>query len=335
MCADSFMTSPSWPVRVSFGSPAIDVASMNRTSPPAPVTASPVATPGTAVRSADSGRNRGRPRKSRRFDSSTAIADRVGGQPGGDLAQHPRQRTLELPDAGLAGVLAGDPAQRAVADRHLVRVERGPLQLPRQQVGTRDRHLVVLGVAVERDDLHAVVERRRDRVGHVGGGQEQHVGQVEVDLEVVVAEGVVLRRVEHLEQRRRRVAAEVRADLVDLVEQHDRVHRAGLGDRPDDAAGQRADVGAPVAADLGLVAHAAEGDADELAAERAGDGLAQRRLADAGRADEREHGARAAAADDLQAALGATAAHGEVLDDAVLHVVEAVVVGVEDLARSP
>ena len=40
----------------------IAVASMNSTSPPAPVTASPVATPGTAVRSADSGVNRGRPR---------------------------------------------------------------------------------------------------------------------------------------------------------------------------------------------------------------------------------------------------------------------------------
>ena len=167
---------------------------------------------------------------------------------------------------------------------------------------------------------------------HVGGGDEQHVGQVEVELEVVVAERVVLRRVEHLEQRRRRVAAVVGADLVDLVEQHDRVHRAGLLDRPDDAAGQRADVRAPVAADLGLVADAAEGDADELAAQRARDGLAERGLADAGRPDEQDHGAGAAAADDLQAALGAAGADGEVLHDPVLDLVEAVVVGVEHLA---
>ena len=167
---------------------------------------------------------------------------------------------------------------------------------------------------------------------HVGGGDEQHVGQVQVELEVVVAERVVLRRVEHLEQGGRRVAAVVRADLVDLVEQHDRVHRAGLLDRPDDAAGQRADVRAPVAADLGLVAHAAEGDADELAAERPGDGLAQRGLADAGRAGQHHHRAGAAAADDLQAALGAAGADREVLDDPVLDLVEAVVVGVEHLA---
>ena len=121
-------------------------------------------------------------------------------------------------------------------------------------------------------------------VEHVGGGDEQHVGQVEVDLEVVVAERVVLRRVEHLEQRRRRIAAPVGAELVDLVEQEDRVHGAGLLDRPGDAAGQGADVGAAVAADLGLVAHAAEGDPHERAAQGAADRLAERRLADAGRA---------------------------------------------------
>ena len=39
----------------------------------------------------------------------------------------------------------------------------------------------------------------------------------------------------------------------------------------DDLAGQRADVGAAVAADRGLVVHAAERDAEELAAERARD----------------------------------------------------------------
>ncbi len=53
ICADSFITSPSWPVRTSL-SPFADVASTKRTSPPVPVTARPVATPGTAVRSAAS-----------------------------------------------------------------------------------------------------------------------------------------------------------------------------------------------------------------------------------------------------------------------------------------
>ena len=45
------------------------------------------------------------------------------------------------------------------------------------------------------------------------------------DLEVVVGERVVLLGVEHLEQRRRGIAAEVVPELVDLVEHEHRVVR--------------------------------------------------------------------------------------------------------------
>ena len=168
---------------------------------------------------------------------------------------------------------------------------------------------------------------------HVGRGDEQHPRQVEVDLEVVVAERVVLRRVEHLEQRRRRVAPVVGADLVDLVEHDDRVHGPGLAQGAHQAARLGPHVGAAVAADLGLVAHAAQGDPDELAPEGVGHGLAERRLADAGRPDEGQDGPRAAPVDGRQAALGLQLAHGQVLEDALLHVLQTVVVGVEDARR--
>ena len=155
--------------------------------------------------------------------------------------------------------------------------------------------------------------------------------EVELDVEVVVAERVVLRRVEHLEQRCRRVAAPVGADLVDLVQEDDRVHRLRIAQRADEPARHRADVGAAVAADLGLVTDAAERHAHELAVQRARDRLADRRLAGAGRADQGQD--RAGALVLLDAALLAELAHGEVLDDAVLHVVEPRMVGVEHLTR--
>jgi hypothetical protein len=144
---------------------------------------------------------------------------------------------------------------------------------------------------------------------------------------------VVLRGIEHLEERRRRVAAPVGADLVDLVEEDDRVHAAGLLDGAHDAAGQRADVGAPMSPDLGLVPHTAQRDAHERPAHRPGDRLAERRLAHAGRAHEREDGTATAPALVDEAALGPQLAHGEVLDDAVLDVDQPGVVGVEDPAR--
>ena len=86
-----------------------------------------------------------------------------------------------------------------------------------------------------------------------------------------------------------------------------------------------------MAADLRLVADAAERHAHELAVERARDRLADRRLAGAGRADQGQD--RAGALVLLDPALLAELAHGEVLDDPVLDVLEPVVVGVEHLAR--
>ncbi len=66
-CADSFITSPSWPVRVSLPLPGMRVASMKRMSPPTGVQASPVATPGSLVRSATSLTNLVGPRNSGDF----------------------------------------------------------------------------------------------------------------------------------------------------------------------------------------------------------------------------------------------------------------------------
>ena len=184
---------------------------MKSTSPPAPVTASPVATPGVDVRSAVSGVNFGRPRYLTRASASTWIGASVhrSRSATGDLPQDLSEAPLQLPHARLAGVLGGDHAERHVGEVDVGGLQPRLLDLPRQQVVARDGDLLRLGVAVERHDLHAVSQRAGDGVEDVRGGEEEHVGQVEVDLEVVVAERVVLRRVEHLEQGGRRVAPEV------------------------------------------------------------------------------------------------------------------------------
>ena len=56
-----------------------------------------------------------------------------------------------------------------------------------------------------------------------------------------------------------------------VVKQEQRVRGLGLAHRLDDPAGHRADIGAPVAADLGLIVYAAERDAHEVAARGARD----------------------------------------------------------------
>ena len=135
---------------------------------------------------------------------------------------------------------------------------------------------------------------------------------------------MVLLGVQHLEQGSTRIAVDAGAQLVDLIEHHHAVARAGLADGLDDVAGQRTDVGAAVPADLGLVVHAAEAHAHELAAHGAGDRLPERGLAHARRANQ---------AQDRRLALWRQLAHGQILDDAPLDLFEAVVVRIEDAPR--
>ena len=325
-CADSCMTSPSWPVTFRCPSPGYAVASMKSTSPPTAVTARPVATPGSDVRLRTSASEapRAEPLAHELLVRAHLLRPALG-DPARRLPADGRDLPLELAHARLARVLADDRAQPLVGERELLALEPVRLQLLRDEVLLGDAELLFLGVAGELDHVHPVEQRRRDRVELVRGADEEHLREVERKVEVVVAEGRVLLGVEHLEHRARRVAAEVGAHLVDLVDQEHRVLRLGVAERPDDRAGHRADVRPPVPADLGLVADAADRDADELAAERPRDRLAERRLADAGRADEAEDRPREVALLQLR--------DREVLDDPLLDLVEVEVVLVEDLAR--
>ena len=114
------------------------------------------------------------------------------------------------------------------------------------------------------------------------------------------------------------------AELVHLVEHHHGIARAGLADRLDDVAGQGADIGAAVTADFRLVMHAAEAQPHEFAPGGARDALAERGLADARRPDE---------AKDRALALRIELAHRKIFENAPLHLLEPVMILVEDAAR--
>ncbi len=157
---------------------------------------------------------------------------------------------------------------------------------------------------------------------HVRGGDEEHLRQVVLHVEVVVDEHEVLFGIEHFQQRRRRIAAEVHRHLVHFIQHEHRVLGARLLHHLDDLAGQRADVGAAMAANFGFVAHAAQRHANELAARGLGDAHAQRGLAHARRPDE---------AQDRALRVLHQLADGEELKDALLDLLQPVVIFVERL----
>jgi hypothetical protein len=140
----------------------------------------------------------------------------------------------------------------------------------------------------------------------------------------VILERRILLRVENLEERRRRITEDVDPHLVDLVEHQNRIADTDLLHPLDDPARQRSDVRAPVPADLGLIAHAAEGNPVVTAAHRAGYRTTERCLSDARRTDETQNG-RLLAPGEL--------ADRHVLDHPLLDLLEPVVVFVQASAR--
>src|SRR5439155_15675166 len=240
------------------------------------------------------------------------VFDRLARQVG-DLA-------LEVANAGLTRVVADHIAQRVVADGPFTLLEAMRLDLLRDQVALGDLDLLALGIAREPDDLHAVHQRLR-HAQRVGRGDEHHIGQVVIDFEIMVLKARILLRIEHFQQGRGRIAAPIGADLIDLVEQEERVRRFRLLHALQDLARHRTDIGAAVAADLGLVAHAAQGHPDEVAPGRPRHRFAERRLADARRADQ----AQDRALHFLHALLD-----GEVFEDAFLDLFQPEMVGVQD-----
>ncbi len=133
----------------------------------------------------------------------------------------------------------------------------------------------------------------------------------------MVGERVVLLRIQHLQQGAGRVAVVRRGQLVHLVQHHHRIGDATLLDAVHNPAGHRTDVGPAVATDVRFVADATQADADVLPLQGLGDAAADAGLARARRADEQQNGA-------LLFLLQLH--HGNLLDNAVFHLLQAEVV---------
>ena len=212
------------------------------------------------------------------------------------------------------------------------------------QILFRDSHFLLVRVPGQGEDLHPVTQRARNGIEGIGGGDEQHLREVEGHPEVVVHEGVVLGGVEHFEERGGRIAPPVRPDLVDLVEHEHRIAGLRAPESLNDAAGKGADIGPPVAPDLGFVPHPTQRHARELSPQGPRNALAQAGLAHPGRPHEAEdrlprrivarHAASAPRATCVAsaAALLAELLHRQILEDPVLDLFEVEVILVQHLA---
>ena len=177
-------------------------------------------------------------------------------------------------------------------------------ELPGQQVLFRDDALVRVGVAGQLDYRHGLPQHRRHRSEAVGRGHEECLAQIERHVDVAVAKRRTRRRGDSLAQRRRRAVTLV--ELVDLVEDEHRIADADAPQFLDDPAGRSRGV----AVHRRRAVQLAAGHPGAGAPEGRGKEPGQRRLAHPRRTHEADHRRRR---------LRLRQAHGEVVDEPLLH----------------
>src|SRR5439155_3694431 len=176
--------------------------------------------------------------------------------------------------------------QRFLVPADLVRFQPVFAQLARQQVTLSDFEFLALGVARQIDQLHPIEQRSGNSADVVRGRDEDDLRKIEGHVEVAIDKSVVLAWIEHLEQGARRIAAKVGADLIDLIEHHHGIAGAGATQLLNYASRHRADVGAAVSPDLGLVTNTAQAHSHKPPAQSIRDRLTQTGLSDSRRTEQ-------------------------------------------------
>ena len=163
------------------------------------------------------------------------------------------------------------------------------LQLLGQQMTHRNFCLFLLRIAGQLDNLHAVEQRTRNGIQCVRRCDKQHIGQVKRQLNIMIAESVVLLCIQHFEQSSSWITAGVCAHLINFVHQNQGIFAACLCQRRHNTTRHCTDISLSVSANIRFIAHTAERHACVLAVHRLCDRANNGRLADTRRADQTQY----------------------------------------------
>mmetsp|Transcript_71336 Transcript_71336/g.204682 ORF Transcript_71336/g.204682 Transcript_71336/m.204682 type:complete len:528 (-) Transcript_71336:879-2462(-) len=187
-----------------------------------------------------------------------------------------------------------------------------------------DGHLLLKDITGQPDDLHSIQQRPRNRVCDVGRANEECLGQVHRSVQVQIAEGRILSRIEDLQQCRGRISAEVSAQLVDLVDQDHRVANLCDLQRLNYLPRHRSHIRAPVPTDFCNVVQTTYREAEKLPIQRPRDALPDGSLS-CTRWPDQTH--------DLPLGGPFQEAHGHMFKDPFLDILQTIMVLVEHCLR--
>ena len=184
------------------------------------------------------------------------------------------------------GVAVNQPIQRPMGQLHPFPSGRWPTAVWAKGAGGLSR-IFPRGYSWKAHDIHAVQQGARNGIQRVGRGDEQHAGKVERQIDIMVLEGHVLLRVQRFQQR----GAGRRGNRLPFLSTSSKskgVRTFGRDNGADNFAGHGANIGAAVAANFGLVTHAAQRHARIFAPQAGGNAARNGRFAHARRGPPRQ-----------------------------------------------
>src|ERR1051326_3732489 len=196
---------------------------------------------------------------------------------------------FQLAHTSLARVIVNERAQRGIRKFHFLFGQTVLFELARDQVALGDLQFLRFGIARQFNHLKTIAQRRVNRFQPIGRGNKQNARQIERNVQIVIREGIVLRRVKNLEQCRRRITAKISSNLVQFVQQNNRVPAFDTAQSLDDPARQGTNVRSSMPANFRFITHTAQRDARKFSAQRISDAAPKRSFADTGRANETEN----------------------------------------------
>ena len=132
--------------------------------------------------------------------------------------------------------------------------------------------LLILRITGHFNNLHTVQKRLRNILHCIGRRNEKHLRQIHREFHIVIPEFAVLFTVQHLQKCRRGISLVVTADLVDLIQKHQRIFYSYRAKPRYNTSRHCTDIGSAVSADLRLIPHAAQTYADVFLVQRSCNG---------------------------------------------------------------
>ncbi len=155
----------------------------------------------------------------------------------------------------------------------------------------------------------------------IGGRDEEDFGQVVVEVQIMVVEGIILFRIQDFKQGRRGITTKVHAHLVDFIQTKHRIVAFDFFQTLNDLARQSPDVGSSVTADFSLISYTAQRKTDEVPSGCPRNRAGERRLPHPWRANKAQDGP----LDLLHQCL-----HGQIFQNSLFRLLQSIMIFVQD-----